>query len=251
MYRSDSGYPLATVNASAQTSYQYLDDNVDNRVAVSYKVSAVNRDGEGSKSNSSNTAVASAIADAPVGLSTSSHNLQINLAWNLLYVAPNSGATDEGSAVVAYHIYRDGNFLAQVGSLVNAYVDADIQWVIRSIRGLVYAVYQSSDNIAFSIVGYTAASTPNMTVPGLTNGSMYYFKVAAINAIAVSCNQWDKGLNQLLYHVNHPLHQLFHNPLLSIHIPVELKSVGSNQTMIHLESHQQVWLTHIVCKLKT
>ncbi len=113
IYRN--GTLLAEVNA---TQTWYNDTSVVNGVTYSYYVTAVNSVGEGARSNEVN-ATPMTVPDAPQGLSAHSGSSYVSLIWN-------PPASNGGSSLTAYRIYRNGEFLAEVGPTQTWYNDTSV-----------------------------------------------------------------------------------------------------------------------------
>lgn len=139
----DSNY-YGPYNINLNTSF---DDLVDNGELTYYKVSAVNANGEGDLS-SAMSGIACRVPDAPTGLSAVHGNQQVTLSFDLLAVAPSESPSDEGRAISQYKIY------------------------------------QSTDNVTYTNVDtILGALTNSKTISNLTNGQLYYYKIAGVNSV--------------------------------------------------------------------
>jgi titin len=113
--RSSNGTLLGSVSASSASSYSLPISNLINGQSYVFRISAVNRDGEGSYAASSSTHP-SGLPNAPAGLSVSNSNSQgaggeAHIAINALNIATggaNVHPSDEGSTFDHFQIYRDG-----------------------------------------------------------------------------------------------------------------------------------------------
>jgi fibronectin type 3 domain-containing protein len=116
--------------------------NLTNGTAYSFKVTAVNKAGEGPASGAASATPTAKVTKPgpPNGLTASPGNGKVTLSWK----APGS---DGGTGISGYEIYRGTSPGGESGTPVNA-----------------------------SLVAGTS-----FTVAGLTNGTMYYFTVAAVN----------------------------------------------------------------------
>src|SRR6266566_9005888 len=137
VYQGTSKTPVASVTGTATTV-----KNLSNGTAYSFKVTAVNKAGEGPASGAASATLTAAVTKPglPNGLTASPGNGQVTLSWK----APGS---DGGSGISGYEIYRGTSPGGESGTPVNA-----------------------------SPVAGTSS-----TVTGLTNGTIYYFTVAAVN----------------------------------------------------------------------
>jgi titin len=103
------------VNASGASSYSLTILNLTNGQSYTFRISSVNRDGEGSYATSA-SAQPSGLPDAPTGLAIVNSNSQgaggeAQITVNALNVATggvNVYPSDEGSAFELFQIYRDG-----------------------------------------------------------------------------------------------------------------------------------------------
>ena len=116
--------------------------NLTNGTAYSFKVTAVNKAGEGPASGAASATPTAKVTKPglPNGLTASPGNGKVTLSWT----APGS---DGGTGISGYEIYRGTSPGGESGTPVNA-----------------------------SLVAGTS-----YTVTGLTNGTRYYFTVAAVN----------------------------------------------------------------------
>src|SRR6266576_523059 len=137
VYQGTSKKPVASVTGTATTV-----KNLSNGTAYSFKVTAVNKAGEGPASGAASATPAAAVTKPglPNGLTASPGNGKVTLSWK----APGS---DGGAGISGYEIYRGTSPGGESGTPVNA-----------------------------SLVAGTS-----FTVTGLTNGTTYYFTVAAVN----------------------------------------------------------------------
>jgi len=137
VYQGTSKKPVASVTGTATTV-----KNLSNGTTYSFKVTAVNKAGEGPASGAASATPTAAVTKPglPNGLTASPGNGKVTLSWK----APGS---DGGSGISGYEIYRGTSPGGESGTPVNA-----------------------------SLVAGTS-----YTVTGLTNGTIYYFTVAAVN----------------------------------------------------------------------
>ena len=138
---TNSGLAWSTVVAdTGSTSTSYTVSSLANGATYSFRITAVNAAGTGSAS-SNVTATPSATSDAPTGLSGTSGDRQVALAWT----APSESG---GSAVTGYRVERS--------------TDNGSTWS--------------------TVVADTGSTSTSYTVTGLTNGTSYAFRAAAVNA---------------------------------------------------------------------
>ena len=137
VYQGTSKKPVATVTGTAATV-----KSLSNGTTYSFKVTAVNKAGEGPASGAASATPAAAVTKpgVPNGLTASPGNGKVTLSWK----APGSNG---GAGISGYEIYRGTSPGGESGTPVNASLAAG--------------------------TGYT--------VTGLTNGTTYYFTVAAVN----------------------------------------------------------------------
>ena len=137
VYQGTSKKPVASVTGTGTTV-----KNLTNGTAYSFKVTAVNKAGEGSASGAASATPTAKVTKPglPNGLTASPGNGKVTLSWK----APGSGG---GTGISGYEIYRGTSPGGESGTPVNA-----------------------------SLVAGTSFS-----VTGLTNGTRYYFTVAAVN----------------------------------------------------------------------
>ena len=137
VYQGTSKTPVASVTGTGTTV-----KNLSNGTTYSFKVTAVNKAGEGPASGAASATPTAAVTKPgpPNGLTASPGNGQVTLSWK----APGS---DGGTGISGYEIYRGASPGGESGTPVNA-----------------------------SLVAGTS-----YTVTGLTNGTRYYFTVAAVN----------------------------------------------------------------------
>jgi titin len=137
VYRGTSKTPVASVTGTGTTV-----KNLTNGTAYSFKVTAVNKPGEGPASGAVSATPTAEVTKPgpPNGLTASPGNGKVTLSWT----APGSGG---GTGISGYAIYRGASPGGESGTPVNA-----------------------------SLVAGTS-----YTVTGLTNGTRYYFTVAAVN----------------------------------------------------------------------
>ena len=137
VYQGASGKPVASVTGTAATV-----KSLSNGTTYSFKVTAVNKAGEGTASGAASATPAAAVTKpgAPNGLAASPGNGKVTLSWK----APGSNG---GAAISGYEIYRGTSPGGESGTPLNA-----------------------------SLVAGTS-----YTVTGLTNATTYYFTVAAVN----------------------------------------------------------------------
>ena len=137
VYQGTSKKPVASVTGTSTTV-----KNLTNGTAYSFKVTAVNKAGEGPASGAASATPTAKVTKPglPNGLTASPGNGEVALSWQ----APGS---DGGAGISGYEIYRGTSPGGESGTPVNA-----------------------------SLVAGTS-----FTVTGLTNGTRYYFTVAAVN----------------------------------------------------------------------
>ena len=137
VYQGTSKNPVASVTGTGTTV-----KNLANGTAYSFKVTAVNKAGEGPASGAASATPTAKVTKPglPNGLTASPGNGKVTLSWK----APGS---DGGTGISGYEIYRGTSPGGESGTPVNA-----------------------------SLVAGTS-----FTVTGLTNGTRYYFTVAAVN----------------------------------------------------------------------
>ena len=137
VYQGTSKKPVASVTGTGTTV-----KNLTNGTAYSFKVTAVNKAGEGPASGAASATPTAKVTKPglPNGLTASPGNGKVTLSWK----APGS---DGGTGISGYEIYRGTSPGGESGTPVNA-----------------------------SLVAGTS-----FTVAGLTNGTRYYFTVAAVN----------------------------------------------------------------------
>ena len=137
VYQGTSKKPVASVTGTGTTV-----KNLTNGTAYSFKVTAVNKAGEGPASGAASATPTAKVTKPglPNGLTASPGNGKVTLSWK----APGS---DGGAGLSGYEIYRGTSPGGESGTPVNA-----------------------------SLVAGTS-----FTVTGLTNGTRYYFTVAAVN----------------------------------------------------------------------
>ena len=137
VYQGTSKKPVASVTGTSTTV-----KNLTNGTAYSFKVTAVNKAGEGPASGAASATPTAKVTKPglPNGLTASPGNGKVTLSWT----APGS---DGGAGLSGYEIYRGTSPGGESGTPVNA-----------------------------SLVAGTS-----FTVTGLANGTRYYFTVAAVN----------------------------------------------------------------------
>ena len=137
VYQGTNKNPVASVTGTGTTV-----KNLANGTAYSFKVTAVNKAGEGPASGAASATPTAKVTKPglPNGLTASPGNGKVTLSWK----APGS---DGGTGISGYEIYRGTSPGGESGTPVNA-----------------------------SLVAGTS-----FTVTGLTNGTRYYFTVAAVN----------------------------------------------------------------------
>jgi fibronectin type 3 domain-containing protein len=137
VYQGSGKTPVASVTGTGATV-----KNLTDGTAYSFRVTAVNKAGEGPASGAASAAPTAKVTKPglPNGLTASPGNGKVTLSW----AAPGSGG---GSGISGYEVYRGTSPGGESGTPVNA-----------------------------SLVAGTS-----YTVTGLTNGTRYYFTVAAVN----------------------------------------------------------------------
>ena len=136
VYRGTGKKPVASVAGTSATV-----KGLTNGTTYSFKVTAVNKAGEGPASGAASATPTAATTKPgpPNGLTASPGNGQVTLSWT----APGSSG---GAAISGYEIYRGTTPGGESGTPVNA----------------------------------SLAAGTSYTVTGLTNGTTYYFTVAAV-----------------------------------------------------------------------
>jgi titin len=137
VYQGTSKKPVASVTGTAATV-----KSLSNGTTYSFKVTAVNKAGEGPASGAASATPTAVVTKpgAPNGLTASPGNGKVTLSWK----APGSNG---GAGISGYEIYRGTSPGGESGTPVNT----------SPVTGSGY------------------------TVTGLTNGTTYYFTVAAVN----------------------------------------------------------------------
>jgi titin len=137
VYQGTSKNPVASVTGTGTTV-----KNLANGTAYSFKVTAVNKAGEGPASGAASATPTAKVTKPglPNGLTASPGNGKVTLSWK----APGS---DGGTGISGYEIYRGTSPGGEPGTPVNA----------------------------------SLVAGNSFTVTGLTNGTRYYFTVAAVN----------------------------------------------------------------------
>ena len=132
-----TGKPVASAKGTGVTI-----KNLTNGTTYFFKVTAVNKAGEGSASGAASATPAAAITNPgpPNGLTASPGNGQVTLSW----AAP---ASNGGASISGYEIYRGTRPGGESSGPVNG----------------------------------TLVQATSYTLTGLTNGTTYYFTVAAVN----------------------------------------------------------------------
>ena len=128
----------------------YTDSGLGNGATYHYVVTAVNLVGEGPSSNEA-TATTFNVPTAPQGLQVTGGVRQVVLTWQ----AP---ASNGGSAVTSYKVYRDGALHATVGNVLT-YTDAGLG------NGVTYAYAVSAVNVAGEGAQSTQASGTTFSPP--------------------------------------------------------------------------------------
>jgi titin len=137
VYQGTNKNPVASVTGTGTTV-----KNLANGTAYSFKVTAVNKAGEGPASGAASATPTAKVTKPglPNGLTASPGNGKVTLSWK----APGS---DGGTGISGYEIYRGTSPGGEPGTPVNA----------------------------------SLVAGNSFTVTGLTNGTRYYFTVAAVN----------------------------------------------------------------------
>ncbi len=129
---------------------QFYYGGLVNGQLYNFALAAVNGNGEGSQCTQVGI-VPSCYPDAVTGLSAAHGNQQVALSWTRLAVAPSQVASDEGSPILSYNIQRSA--------------DGGANW---------------------TAIGGTASNVSSFVAMGLTNGTVYSFRISAQNANGMS-----------------------------------------------------------------
>jgi fibronectin type 3 domain-containing protein len=150
IYRGTSpGSESATPIAANVSAAGFTDSGLVNGTTYYYKVAAVNSAGTSGQSNEAFATpqlVQASVPSAPQGLTAAGGNSSVQLSWS----AP---ATDGGSAITGYDVYRG-----------------------TSAGG------ESSTPVAANVTGRSFTDT------GLVNGTAYFYIVTAVNAVGISAH---------------------------------------------------------------
>ncbi len=134
----------------------YNDTNVSGGVVYSYYVTAVNSVGESNKSNEIQ-AMPVSVPSSPLNLSASPGNEYVNLTWN-------TPASDGGSNITEYKIYRNGTLIATVPADRLWYNDTNV------VPGVNYSYYVTAVNsVGESQPSNTVKATPTGAIPEFSN----------------------------------------------------------------------------------
>ena len=150
IYRGTSpGSESATPIAANVSAAGFTDSGLVNGTTYYYKVAAVNSAGTSGQSNEAFATpqlVQASVPSAPQGLTAAGGNGSVQLSWS----AP---ATDGGSAITGYDVYRG----ASAGG-------------------------ESATPVAANVTGRSFTDT------GLVNGTAYFYTVTAVNAVGISAH---------------------------------------------------------------
>ena len=150
IYRGTSpGSESATPIAANVSAAGFTDSGLVNGTTYYYKVAAVNSAGTSGQSNEAFATpqlVQASVPSAPQGLTAAGGNGSVQLSWS----AP---ATDGGSAITGYDVYRG-----------------------TSAGG------ESATPVAANVTGRSFTDT------GLVNGTAYFYTVTAVNAVGISAH---------------------------------------------------------------
>lgn len=145
VYRGTSaGAEAATPIAANVAGTSFTDTGLVNGTTYFYRVTAVNAVGASTPSNEASARPQATVSTAPTGLVASGGNTTAGLTWS----AP---ASDGGSAVTGYSVYRGTSAGGEVATPVAA-----------------------------NVAGTSFSDT------GLVNGTTYFYRVAAVNGVGTS-----------------------------------------------------------------
>jgi hypothetical protein len=132
-----------TISAHSSSDYEFVDTGLINGQNYRYAIKAVNRDGQ-SGSRLANNFVPSGLPDAPQQLDIVQNNSEhLFIQFTPVNVAQNGAnvfASNEGSAITAYKLYRDSVLIATLDADTHIYGDTNL------INGQEYIYSMKSQN---------------------------------------------------------------------------------------------------------